>query len=80
MHVHVCVYVLFPRVTNGFSSTGPVACGLTDVCLCGCACVKWMLYSRPGVVGCMQSPWFILELQCYDPSALAPLDRLDKVA
>lgn len=29
----------------------------------------------------MQSPWFILELQCYDPAALAPvpLDRMDKV-
>lgn len=29
----------------------------------------------------MKSPWFILELQCYDPSALAPttLDEKDKV-
>lgn len=29
----------------------------------------------------MKSPWFILELQCYDPSALAPtpLDKMDKV-
>lgn len=29
----------------------------------------------------MQSPWFILELQCYDPLArtLAPLDRMDKI-
>lgn len=39
------------------------------------------LYSRPGVVGGVQSPWFILELQCYEPSSLAPspLDRMDKV-
>ena len=85
MHEHecvcVCVCVFFPRVTNGFSSAVPVACGLTDTLVCACECVREMWYSRPGVVGCMQSPWFILELQCYDPSALAPapLDRMDKV-
>ena len=78
MSVCVCV---FPRVTNGFSSAVPVACGLTDPLMCASECVRGMWYSRPGVVGCMQSPWFILELQCYDPSALAPapLDRMDKV-
>lgn len=75
--------MFLPRVTNGFSSAVPVVCSVTDrhVCLCVCVSVSGVQYSRPGVVGCMQSPWFILELQCYDPSDLAhaPLDRMDKI-
>lgn len=49
--------------------------------VCECVHAGGASYLRPGVVRCMKSPWFILELQCYDPSALAPspCDKMDKM-
>lgn len=47
MRVCVCD---FPRVTNGFSSAVPVACGLTDRHACLCVHGDVVLTSRCGGV------------------------------
>lgn len=47
-------------------------CRIKERCGCVCVCV----YSRPGVVVGLQSPWFVLELQRYTPSPLVDLSEL----